>query len=177
MKTLLAAILLTASLALGQNGPAFGKAPSVTMAPVTPVTVSQGGSAPLQFDFRVAEPFHINSHQPKDEFLLPTVLKLNAPNDVAIGRLSYPAGEERSFPFAPDQKLSVYSGDFAVRGLLTTTRTIAPGKYRVHGTLTYQACDNAACYPPKRLPVAFDIRVLKPQPPRSGNPGQSPHVH
>jgi hypothetical protein len=27
------------------------------------------------------------------------------------------------------------------------------GAHTVNGTLRYQACDNAACYPPKSLPV------------------------
>ena len=27
------------------------------------------------------------------------------------------------------------------------------GKHTIDGTLRYQACDHAACYPPKTLPV------------------------
>ena len=29
----------------------------------------------------------------------------------------------------------------------------AAGEHTVDGSLRYQACDNAACYPPKSLPV------------------------
>jgi hypothetical protein len=43
--------------------------------------------------------------------------------------------------------------------------------------LKYQACDKAACYPPKQLPVDFGIQVLKNAPPARKNPAQSPHIH
>lgn len=162
--------------ASAQLSPQRGAAPSVTVAPVDPVTVPRGGSGTVELDFRVAKGFHINSNQPKSEYLLPTTLKLDPPSDIVVASLTYPRGEDYSFAFAPDEKLNVYTGDFTVRGTVKTTRTVPTGTYRVHGTLTYQACDNAACYPPKKLPVAFDVEV--PKAARSGrrNPGQSPHV-
>lgn len=150
--------------------------PSVSAAPVAPVTVKRGGSATVELDFRVARGFHINSNQPKGEYLLPTALKLDPPSDIIIANLSYPPGQDYSFAFAPDEKLNVYTGDFTVRGTVKTTRTMPAGTYRVHGTLSYQACDNAACYPPKKLPVAFDVHVPKSTTPGKRHAGQSPHV-
>jgi hypothetical protein len=35
----------------------------------------------------------------------------------------------------------------------------ATGTYTVHGELKYQACDNNACYPPKKLPFTFNVKV------------------
>jgi hypothetical protein len=55
--------------------------------------------------------------------------------------------------------------------------TVLPTKYMVHGQLRYQACNNAACYPPKNLPVEFELKVKKAPPAPRPNPGQSPHVH
>jgi hypothetical protein len=43
----------------------------------------------------------------------------------------------------------VYMGDFTVK-LPVVARA---GAHTVDGTLRYQACDHAACYPPKNLPV------------------------
>jgi hypothetical protein len=56
-------------------------------------------------------------------------------------------------------------------------KSVSPGKYVIHGVLRYQACDNAACYPPKTLPVSFDVKVVKEPPEHHANPAQSPHVH
>jgi hypothetical protein len=43
--------------------------------------------------------------------------------------------------------------------------------------MRYQACDNAACYPPKQLPVQFEVKVVKAPRATAKNPAQSPHVH
>ena len=36
---------------------------------------------------------------------------------------------------------------------LTLPVVAAAGEHTIDGSLRYQACDNAACYPPKTLPV------------------------
>ena len=78
------------------------------------VQVKAGGSKNVSLDFRIGSEFHINSHTPKSPLLIPTVLKLNGPEQVTVADLKYPAGQDVSFPFSPDEKLSVYSGDFTV---------------------------------------------------------------
>lgn len=153
------------------------KAPSVTVAPIDPVTVTRGQVGSVRVLFRVAPGFHINSNTPKSEFLIPTTLRMNAPTDIAITKLSYPAGRDMSFSFAPDEPLNVYTGDFMVTMAVRPLHTVVPGKYAIHGELKYQACDNAACYPPKKLPIDFDVKVLKKASPGGKNPAQSPHAH
>jgi hypothetical protein len=54
-----------------------------------------------------------------------------------------------SFSFDPTEKLDVYAGDFTMKLPVVA----AAGEHTVSGVLRYQACDNAACYPPKTLPV------------------------
>jgi Disulphide bond corrector protein DsbC len=149
----------------------------VSMVPAATTTIDRGRPGTVQLQFRVARGFHVNSNLPKQEYLKKTELKLDAPTDIVIGRITYPAGEDRSFPFAPNDKLSVYSGDFEIAVTVRPLRTVLPAKYAVHGFLKYQACDNAACYPPKQLPVAFEVKITKGQGPRKKNPAQSPHAH
>lgn len=156
---------------LGPQGPA------VKMVPAPLVTAEQGKPATVPLTFRVAGGYHINSNQPKSEFLIPTVLKVEATTDIVIGKTTYPAGQDMSFPFAPDEKLNVYTGDFQVDVLVRPLRSVQVGKYIVRGTLKYQACDNQACYPPKQLPISFDVKIAKAPPPPTKNPAQSPHAH
>ncbi len=154
------------------------KAPSVSMSPAPLTSIHAGKSGQVQLRFRVASGFHVNSNTPKSEFLIPTVLKLDAPTDIMIGRVSYPKGEELSFPFAPDEKLSVYSGTFDIGVVVRPLHDVVPIKYMIRGKLRYQACDKAACYPPKNLPVQFEVKVAKPIPTAGRrNPAQSPHIH
>jgi hypothetical protein len=169
------AFLICATLAFAQSP--GKKAPSVTVAPIDPITVTRGKSGVVTLNFRVAPGYHINSNTPKTEFLIPTALKMDAPTDIALTKVSYPAGKDMSFPFAPNEPLNVYTGDFAVTMTVRPLHTVQPGKYAVHGDLKYQACDNAACYPPKHLPVDFEVKVLKDATPAGKNPAQSPHAH
>lgn len=147
------------------------------MAPPPLVTITRGKPGTVELHFRIESGFHINSNKPRSEFLIPTSLKIDAPTDIVVGKITYPAGEERSFPFAPDQKLSVFNGEFALTVIVRPLATVVPSKYALHGQLKYQACDNAACYPPKKLPVDFEVKVVKGPRPHRKNPAQSPHAH
>jgi hypothetical protein len=153
-------------------------APSITMSPPTNTTIPRGKPGTVQLRFRIGSGFHVNSNKPKSEFLIPTALKLDPPTDIVVGKVSYPPGQETSFAFSPTDKLSVYSGDFPVSVSVRPLASVVPGKYMIRGQLRYQACDNAACYPPKKLPVEFEVKVVKGAPVHSRkNPAQSPHAH
>ncbi len=177
MKRILAgSLLLLSAPAFAQDAPTL-KGPLVTMAPAPVITVVQGKSGTVPLSFRVVRGYHINSSKPKSEFLIPTALKIDATTDIVIGRVTYPEGKDMSFAFAPDEKLNVYTGDFELGVLVRPLRSVQKGKYMIRGRLKYQACDNAACYPPKQLPVNFEVKIAKAPPPARKNPAQSPHAH
>ena len=165
-----------AALAAAQEFPS--RKPTVTMQPPEIVSIPRSHPGTITLQFRIGSGFHINSNQPKQEYLKKTELKLDAPTDIVIQKVTYPAGKDTSFPFAPDEKLNVYSGDFAVRVVVRPLKTVLPTKYAIHGKLNYQACDNAVCYPPKQLPVSFEVKVLKDTAVKKRRiPPQSPHTH
>src|ERR1700730_4532866 len=166
-------LLLLASPTLAQEG----SAPRVSIAPIPLVTAPRAAQTMVDLNFRVASGFHINSNTPKSEFLIPTNLKMDLPTDIILGKIQYPAGKDLVFPFSPDEKLNVYSGDFTIAVAVHPLHAVVPGKYVMHGVLRFQACDNAQCFPPKTLPVSFDVRVVKEPPGPRHNPAQSPHVH
>ena len=148
-----------------------GKAPAVSMAPVAAVTAERGKQTKVPLNFRVAPGFHINSNTPKDEFLIPTALKMDLPADIVLGKIEYPAGQDVNFPFSPDSKLNVYSGDFTIHLTVDPSTSLAPGDYAMQGALRYQACDNAQCFPPKTLPVTINVKVVKEPTTARHNPG------
>ena len=135
------------------------RVPSVAFAPVGKVLLKPGSSANVQLDFRVGSEFHINSNQPKSELLIPTVLKLSAVAPVSVAGLKYPAGQDVAFPFAPGEKLSVYSGDFSITAVIKVPAKAAAGEFPVSGELRFQACDRSAGYPPRSIPVNFVVTV------------------
>jgi DsbC/DsbD-like thiol-disulfide interchange protein len=165
-------ILLFAATALAQ-----GSSPSVTVQPIDTVVVVRGGQAPLNIDLQVNKGFHVNSNKPNDELLLPTVVHLNPPQGIMIVNIQYPAGEQLALPFMGNDKLSVYSGHFAVSAEVRIPKSAALGTLRVHGQVNFQACDNRQCFPPKTTPLEFDVRVVKPALKKKSNyTPASPHV-
>lgn len=171
------ALALCLALLAGTAVAQAGKAPSVSVEPVPLVTAPRATQTMVDLNFRVARGFHINSNTPKSEFLIPTNLKMDLPTDIILGKIDYPAGTDMSFPFSPDEALNVYNGDFTIAVAVHPLHAVVPGKYVMHGVLRYQACDNAQCFPPKTLPVSFEVKVVKEPPGPHHNPAQSPHVH
>lgn len=106
----------------------------------------------IELRFRVEPGFHINSHQPKDELLLPTTLRLE-PGSLHIADEQYPPGSHFHLQIGDGEDLDVYQGEFRIM-----LRVEAPkGASTVTGSLRYQACDTAACYPPRSLPVQIAV--------------------
>jgi hypothetical protein len=114
-----------------------------------PQTVVANRESNLELRFAVVEPYHINSHRPRSEYLIATTLTVQPVSGVEIGDAAFPEGHLYSFPFDPAEKVDVYSGGFIVR---LRVRAV-PGEHAINATLRYQACDNASCYPPKTMPI------------------------
>lgn len=108
----------------------------------------------VELRFRVEPGFHINSHKPKDELLIPTELKLD-PGSLHITNAQYPPGSHFRLQIGDGEDLDVYQGEFRV-----ALRIQAPkGDSTLNGSLRYQACDNAACFPARTLPVKITLTV------------------
>jgi hypothetical protein len=152
---MLAAMTLPAQIQLGDNRASAAARGHVELVSDA-IEVKAGQEQIVELRFRVDPGFHINSHTPKDELLIPTVLKLDTGGrtGVDVKGEDYPAGA----PFhlqaaAAGETLDVYQGEFRVK-----VRLIAdPGASNLTGSLHYQACDNAACFPPKTLQVKVAV--------------------
>ncbi len=111
--------------------------------------VSAGKPAFLELHFRVQDGYHINSHHPSSELEIATAVELTPDAGVQLQAAQYPAGKTYTLALATGEKLDVYTGEFAVRVPLTAKT----GEHEFRGALRYQACDQAACYPVKTLPL------------------------
>jgi Disulphide bond corrector protein DsbC len=137
---------------LGQIGSLDAPAPkpkSYVVYSAEQQVIAAGKKSALELHFRVVDGFHVNSHTPKSELLIPTQIVLQPAAGVKADAVEYPTGTSYSFSFDPTEKLDVYSGAFTVKLPVVAEA----GAHTIAGTLRYQACDHAACYPPKTLPV------------------------
>ena len=132
---------------ISMDGPAKSK--SYVLYAAEPQTVAAGRPATLELRFQIVPGYHVNSHTPKSQLLIPTILTLQTAGGVKAGALEYPVGKLYSFSFDPGDKLDIYAGNFIVKLPVIA----AAGEHSIDGSLRYQACDNAACYPPRTLPV------------------------
>ena len=110
-------------------------------------TIAAKRPAELELRFHVNEGFHVNSHTPLSELQIPTSLQLQPASGAKVGEAAYPQGKPYK---VGDDTLDVYTGDFLIRLPVTASA----GDHVVEGELRYQACDRAACYPPRTLHVS-----------------------
>lgn len=105
--------------------------------------------------------FHINSHKPLDQFLMPTVVKFDETKGILFGPVSYPAPALKSFSFSPD-KVSVYEDKTVMRTQAKLAENIAVGGMNISGRLAYQACDDQRCFMPTSAKFEISLEVVKP---------------
>jgi hypothetical protein len=152
----LLALGFAASLVHGQSygtGRSLVKAEAVQYLFPEQVTVAAGKPVPVALHFRIAPGLHINSHTPREEFLIPTTLSIPDSSGVRLAGASYPAGVDVALPIAPKTRLNVYTGDFIIDARIVAT----PGNHLVEAKLRYQACDSSECRPPKTITAAIDV--------------------
>jgi hypothetical protein len=117
------------------------------------VTLPAGKPSDVALHFRIAPGLHINSHDPREEFLIPTTFSIPDGAGVKLQTTNYPAGSDFFLPLEPKDKLSVYTGEFIIQARLVAE----PGNHLVEAKLHFQACDKNACMPPKTITVPIDV--------------------
>jgi len=110
----------------------------------------------------IASGWHVNAHQPRDEFLIPTTLTMTPPEGVRALPVEYPPPVERELAFAPGQKLLLYEGTFRLG--VPLEGTAAPGAGPLRATLRYQACDASRCLPPRTIELTAATAEAAPAP-------------
>lgn len=117
------------------------------------VTVAAGKASSVELHFRVAQGLHINSHTPKEEFLIPTTFSIPDGLGVKLENATYPVGKDFALPSDPGDKLSVYADEFVVQARIVAQA----GNHLVEAKLHYQACNDTQCLPPKTITVPIDV--------------------
>ena len=107
----------------------------------------------------IARGFHMNSHKPSDEYLIPTTLTPQLPSGFHLDETVYPSGQLLKLAFSPGKPLSVYTGSVTFRLRLSAQAGAQLGAAAIPMTLRYQACNDAACLPPVKIPVSVSVNI------------------
>jgi hypothetical protein len=150
-KHLLKLTLPCALLAVAQTSP------QLNITPPEQLTIKQGATATVKVTATLNEGFHLNSHTPPEEYLIPLTLKW-APGSVEAVDVVYPAPQSLKVPFDP-KPLSVLTGKFEITTKFKTAAGATTGPGTIVGKLRYQACNDKSCFPPKTLEVKLPVEV------------------
>lgn len=132
---------------------------------VTPHTFVSLEPVPAGKEFQVAvvvdilRGFHMNSHKPTDQYLIPTTLAPQLPAGIELVDTIYPPGKLEKFSFSPDKPLDVYTGSVTLRLRLTAKSGATSGTTTIPMMLRYQACNDTACLPPVKVPVSAKFEL------------------
>ena len=138
----------------GDTAPAQGLHAQRVMLDTDALSVPANKAEWVEVRFHVAPGFHINSHNPHDELLIPTALKLGPAPQIRVTADEYPSGLPLHLNIGSGETLSTYQGEFRVRLQLVAQR----GDWVLTGALHYQACDAASCFPPRDLPIRIALQ-------------------
>jgi thiol:disulfide interchange protein len=131
---------------------------------VVSLTLSPGGMQAAQgttvhavLTATIASPWHINSHTPNDEFLIPAEVTAKGMG-IKLASAKYPKPLELRLPFS-EKPVSAYEGTVRFEIVLAVEKNTAPGKRDVEVVLDYQACDDKTCLPPTSVSAKFVVEI------------------
>lgn len=120
----------------------------------------RGGLVPLDVIAHIERGWHINAHEPKQPYLIPTELKLELPENVQHEPVEYPPPEKRKFAFSGDEELLVYEGKLGLATAIRVPADYPRNELRIAATLRYQACNDTTCLPPTTAAAEKVLRVV-----------------
>jgi hypothetical protein len=130
---------------------------ALTVADAPKITVARKTSADHKLRLEVKEGYHVNSHKPNDEYLIPIKLTW-ADGPLEAAQVSYPTPKVEEYSFS-EKPLSVFDGSFEVTTKFKPKADAAPGMGFVNGKLRYQACNDKMCLPPKTIDIKVPVLI------------------
>ena len=113
-----------------------------------------GSGGYLAVTVKIAESWHINSNEPLDKYLIPTILKVYAPEGIDIAGILYPEPDLMKLEISEDN-MALYHGTVTFGAYINVADSVKPGSYSLRATISYQGCNNLTCLEP-----ASDIAVI-----------------
>jgi thiol:disulfide interchange protein DsbD len=120
--------------------------------------VPRGHAFEIAVVAKISPGFHINAHEPSEEYLIPTKILADLPSGISLVETTYPRGVMRAFRFSKTP-LRVYEGSFTVKMKLRAEATAPVGPKKIGLTVGYQACNQDACLPPTKVPATAELEI------------------
>jgi len=117
------------------------------------------GEIKLAFKITIKEGWHINSNKPKEDYLIPTEVKISSDISIQQSEIVYPNAHEIKLDFS-DIPVSVFEGEVFVGTTIKIPRNTELGEKKLFVELTYQGCNNVSCMAPNNLIDTLVIEIV-----------------
>ena len=130
-----------------------------------PGNVAVSGHGVIVIHLAVAAGYHIQSHHPLENFLIPASVKLLPSTGIIFGAAHYPAAViiPVSRQITRQGKLSVYEGRFNITVPFKALDTATVGRREITAQLTFQACNDQSCLMPRSVHLRTLLRITPAQ--------------
>ena len=155
---------LVTSLSLsGVSASAQLRQPTAELTPaVEQRTTQPGQTVTLVLRVELPENIHVQSDEPRDRFVIPTLLTVTPPEGVALEEITYPEATDFLLE-GQEEPLAVFGHEFTIDVRLALEEDLSPGEIVVPGSLLYQACDDRVCFVPATAAVEWHVDVESPE--------------
>ncbi|NLN93887.1 MAG: thioredoxin fold domain-containing protein [Candidatus Hydrogenedens sp.] len=140
-------------MSLGMAGPEVSFETAVQA-----VTVVPGSRFAGAVRVSLSDGWHVNAHEPLDDFLIATVLSFEEKEGFSLQATAYPEAKVITLSFSPDP-LAVYEEIFMLAFEMEVDSEVAAGDYALEGVLQFQACNDAMCAAPRTESFSLSVTV------------------
>jgi len=130
---------------------------------ITHRQVALGQRLHAGFRVRIDRGWHVNSHRPRQDYLIPTTVSLKAGPAIADS-VTYPEGESVALPFS-QEAMSVYQGTVWFHLAFEIAREAPGGPTQLVFEVVTQPCDDHRCLAPQTHTLSLPVDVSSSAPP------------
>lgn len=132
---------------------------------ITPAVESElvhaGATTRVALTVALPEKLHVQSDQPRDPSLIPTVLTVEPPPGVRVSSVIFPHPTDFKQE-GQTEPLAVFEHEFVLGAELMIDASAPVGELVIPARLRYQACDDKVCFQPRTERVEWRVRVVPP---------------
>jgi len=119
-------------------------------------TFKPGQTYDLAIELTIRSPYHINSDQPTEDYLIPVTVDLTPKKGITFGKVIFPPADMRKLELS-ENPLSIYEGKVQIKTSVALAADFKEKELLIDGKIGYQACDNRSCLAP--ADVAFSRKI------------------
>lgn len=108
--------------------------------------------------------WHINSSEPSEDYMIGTSVEIPEGGAFELKEVNYPEPFELMLGFA-DSPVSVYEGQVFIGGVISIPEDVELGSHKIPIQITYQACNDATCLPPRSVKMDISVEIVDPDTP------------